>query len=216
MRLFLFYSVLLLISCNVFAQSTAHIIDVHIEELNRTFKEAGITEYFFVRPSFPGASYVTKVSDKEKCQSDRDLTHYLFWKEGALNWVKRISNCGVSQDVAINRMKPVDFYITYLDQIEVESVARYAYISVDKESGKMKVYQMFTNHSARRAFSFYANSRSFQKRIDKFDLSNDRDKENLNYDSNNSLALVKLNNQCDKIINHLNEKGLFDRFIKLD
>jgi len=209
------YIVFFLISLASFAQTEQEFIDRQIENIESQFNQKGITDYFILRFFWPGASYVT-VIDNTRCDPYPDSIKYVFWKEGGKNWIKRVSECGVSSDVQLTDFKPLDFFVENITRIEKDNVLRYSYKPDLQVGKKTHLFIFTTSHSSMREFKFHAQNGSFTKHIDTFNLTNAEDKKNLNFAYNNSLPVVILSNECKLIIEKLEEKRIFETIIKID
>ena len=204
-----------LISLTSFAQSNQEYIDRQIKSLESQLDQKGITEYFIYRSFSTGGVYITKL-DTTKCIPYPDTIKYLFWKEEGKNWIKRLSECGISSDIQLTGFKPVDFFIQHIDRIEKEEVLRYSYKPDVQVGEKTPMHFITISHSVYRELEFNTQHRSFEKYIDTFKLTNDQDEKNVNYAHNNALPLVKLSNRCKRIINKLEDNGVFETIIRID
>lgn len=209
------YIACFLIGLTSLGQSEQEFIDREIENLETQLEQKGVTEYFTFRSYSTGGSYVTKL-DSTQCIPYPDTIKYVFWKEEGKNWIKRVSECGVSSDIQITGFKPLDFFIQHKDRIEKEEVLHYSYKPDVQVGDKIYKFGISQSHSVYQEFKFHNQKGSFEKYIDSFRLSNDPDKTNLNYAHNNALPLVKLSNKCSRIIKKLEDKGVFETIIRID
>ena len=209
------YIACFLISVTSLAQSEQEYIDRQIETIESQFEQKGISEYFILRLYFPGASYVTLI-DNTKCVPYPDSNEFIFWKEGGKNWIKRVSECGVSSDIQLTDFKPVDFFIDNSNRIEAEVVLYYSYKPDIQVGNKTQLFTLTQSHSSIREFKFHSQNGSFTKHINTFNLTNTEDIKNLNYEYNNSLPVVILSNECKRIVDTLNENGVFETIFRID
>jgi len=198
-----------------FAQHKEEWVDLQIENIQSQFDTKGITEYFIFQLYTQGGTYITNKVDN-KCDPSPFSTKYMFWKEGDKNWIKRISECGISSDVQLTGFKPLDFVIKHISSIENECVLHYSYKPTKQIDGKTYVYFVARNHTPQRVFNFHILNRTSTKRINTFNLTNSEDKINLHFEYNNALPMGALSSECTGIVKMLEKKGVFETIIRID
>ncbi len=114
---------------------------------------------------------------------------YVFWKENQQSFFRKIDKCNFSQIEISN-----EIFRNYSEKI----------INITNES--VKAYTLINNdsieirHSEFAKYYFVINGKLEVKVFDYFDLTSQSERQNLNYEFNHSLELVKLSKVCDKII----------------
>jgi len=136
--------------------------------------------------------------DCKNCYSENDI--YIFWTNENKSYVQKFDNCSEFNIVEIFDFKPTDFLKNNTTQLQTESVKRY---QVDKET------YMSVSHSCFRNYILNDGKIKYEKKFDIFDLTGEN--ENLNFKTNNSLQLIKLNNKLNDIISELEKENRFER-----
>ena len=139
-----------------------------------------------------------KEKDCKNCYSENDI--YIFWTNENKSYVQKFDNCSEFNIVEIFDFKPTDFLKTNTTELQTESVKRY---QVDKET------YTSVSHSCFRNYILNDGKIKYEKKFDIFDLTGEN--ENLNFKTNNSLQLIKLNNKLNDIISELEKKNRFER-----
>jgi hypothetical protein len=96
--------------------------------------------------------------------------------------------------------KSADFPKNNTSQLKTEKVKRY---KIDKDTSST------VSHSCFRNYIINDGKTKYVKDFDLYDLTGQNN--NLNYESNNNLSIVKLNLICEEIIYGLEKKKVFNR-----
>lgn len=163
--------------------NTDSIISKQIEIL----KENKIEEFFVLEKYCIGCVWI---SNPNGIECDFGTSHiYIFWKDKNESFYKKIDKCN-SQKTKVSD-KIFNNYLSKIDVIKKEEIKNY-----QTENGS----NVSINHSTFSKFYFMVNGNLFTKSFDYFDLTSSENNPNINYEYNKSLELIKLNNECDKIL----------------
>ena len=184
-----------------FGQDSKDKTESYIKKFRKELKKKDVDDFFVVKHIQYGVAKLSNLNDKDYC--DKNQVHYriyVFWKENNDYWLKVFDNCGGFTPIKLRNEKIVDFYVENLEKIKLDEVERYKLKPDSIVNGKKYSFHSTQSHSPLRYFWFYKDSVKFKKFIDKYDLTTREQTPNINYEKNNNLALVKLNNLCEKII----------------
>ena len=121
---------------------------------------------------------------------------HLFWMEDDTAFVKKIDNCGLFVSEKITDTSIYDFVNENFAALKENEVKKY---KSDAFTGEPQLRAGVQPCS--RAFFFTNGTETFHKKYNLFDVSNDSEGKNLNYDYNQSLQLVQLNTTMEELIN---------------
>ena len=192
---------LIIFSNLTFGQDSKDKTESYIKKFRKELKKKDVDDFFVVKHIQYGVAKLSNLNDKDYC--DKNQVHYriyVFWKENNDYWLKVFDNCGGFTPIKLRNEKIVDFYVENLEKIKLDEVERYKLKPDSIVNGKKYSFHSTQSHSPLRYFWFYKDSVKFKKFIDKYDLTTREQTPNINYEKNNNLALVKLNNLCEKII----------------
>ena len=184
-----------------FGQDSKDRTEFYIKKFRKELKEKDIDEFFIVKHIQYGVARLENVNDNDYC--NKNQVHYrmfAFWKENNNYWLKVFDNCGGFVPIKLNNGKAWDFYKQSFEKIKVDEVERYKRKPDSIANGKKYSFNSSQSHSPLRYFWFYKSSNSFQKFIDKYDLTTSEKTPNISYETNINLAIVKLNDICDEIV----------------
>lgn len=184
-----------------FGQDSKDRTESYIKKFRKELKKKDVDDFFVVKHIQYGVARLSNLNDKDYC--DKNQVHYriyVFWKENNGYWLKVFDNCGGFTPIKLRNEKIVDFYVENFEKIKLDEVERYKLKPDSIVNGKKYSFRSTQSHSPLRYFWFYKGSEKLKKFIDKYDLTTSEKTPNINYIKNNNLALVKLNNLCEKII----------------
>ncbi len=136
--------------------------------------------------------------DCPKCFSKNNI--YFFWTENGKSYVQKFDNCSEFNIVEIFDFKPTEFLINNMTELQTESVKRY---QVDKDTYST------VSHSCFRNYILNDEQTKYEKKFDIYDLTGEND--NLNFETNNNLRLIQLDNKLNEIISELEKENQFER-----
>ena len=168
-------------------------------ELTKRFDSKKV-EYIGVKKYCVGSIRLNSLgpNDCPKCFSKNDI--YFFWTENGKFYVQKFDNCSEFNTVEIFDFKPTEFLKNNTAELQSESVKSY---QVDKDTYST------VSHSCFRNYNLNDGQTKYEKKFDTYDLTGEKD--NLNYESNNSLKLIELDNKLNKIISELEKENRFER-----
>ncbi|WP_438423893.1 hypothetical protein [Aquimarina macrocephali] len=207
-------SIILLIIFNLtFGQEKDDPTESLISEFKAEMKKESVSDFFIVKHITYGYHFlIYKKGDTTSCKTKGYyFTMYAFWKNNDETWIKKFDNCGAFNSIKLVGSNPIGFYKDNGDKIKKEEVEIYTVRPDNITKDKEYSYVSTRSHSPQRYFWFYQNSTEFKKKFDKYNLETEKGNENHNYESNNNLAIAKLNTICEGIIDSLNKKGLFNQ-----
>lgn len=176
------FTLLLLFFANLISgQETDSIISQEIKVL----KEKKIDSFFILEKYCNGC--IKLIMENEKDCDYGTSKIYVFWKEKENAFYKKIDKCDSSK-VKISTEIFNDFLTIKNETVKPYQTENNGYVNI--------------SHSTFSLFYFNIDEKIVVKKYDHFDLTNNKEEPNINFKHNKSLALVKLDKKCDKIINH--------------
>ena len=176
---------LLCISSVTFAQKK--VIDSVISHHIKVLKVNQVSTFFILEHYCVGCIKLHKSKQKDCDYGTSKI--YLFWKENGVSYFRKLDRCD-SPKIKITNELFNNFAVT-MRSIKVEKVKSYQ----TSESGLTSI-----DHSTFSQFYFILDGKIETNRFDYFDISTDDMKSNINYQYNNSLAIVKLDLACQEVI----------------
>lgn len=171
-------------SC-IYAQKAA--IDSVISHEIKTLKERQVKTFFILERSCVGCIKLLR-SNKKDCDYGTSKL-YLFWKENGQSYFRELDRCDSPKIKIANEL--FSNYDVTMRSIKVEKVKHYqtsenSFTSID--------------HSTFSKFYFILDGKTETNWFDYFDISTEDKEPNINYQYNNSLAIVKLDQACEEVI----------------
>lgn len=204
--------ILLLIFNPTFGQDKNDPTESLIEKFKSEMKSENVSDFFMVKHITYGTAQIIDLNDPNNCnEKGYYFWMYGFWKNGNKTWIKKYDNCGGFNSVKLTNSKTIEFYRENLENLKKEEVEIYTVKPDSIVNGKKYSFFSTRTHSPQRYFWFFQDSTEFKKHFDKYNLETEENNKNLNYKSNNSLSIVKLNSICEEIIYGLEEKKMFNR-----
>jgi hypothetical protein len=168
-----------------FAQK--EVIDSVISHHIKVLKENQVSTFFILEHYCLGCIKLSKSKQKDCDYGTSKI--YLFWKENGVSYFRKLDRCD-SPKIKITNELFSNYAIT-MRSIKVEKVKYYQ----TSENGFTSI-----DHSTFSQFYFILDGKTETNRFDYFDISTDDKKPNINYQYNNSLAIVKLDQACQEVI----------------
>lgn len=192
-----------------YSQNDLAYVDSLVDDFTAKLEERGINEYFYAKRYCLGQVEMFKMDDGKWCSSSGTYyAVYLFWSEGENYMIKKIDNCGMFFSLRLDDTNIREFYKERLSDLKNNQVKRY-----HSESWTGEPKQRTKIHSCYREFSFSEGNDNFKHKFALFDLSNDSEGKNVNFDYNKNLTIVQLDKMLDNAISAKEPK--FKR-LKLD
>lgn len=180
-----------------FAQNDKPFVDELVDEFRAKLKDRGITHFFETRRYCDGTIEIFTIADDRLCASNGTYYEtYLIWQEpeGEV-MIKKIDNCGMFYSLPIGEDELFSFYESNREDLVQKTVKQYQReLESNIPSARTEI------HPCKRFFRFYKNERMDSQTYRLFDLTNDSDSRNLNYDYNNQLEIVALDKKLDQVL----------------
>lgn len=195
-----FILVLILSSCaSKKSIERINISDYEFESITKAF-DAKKLSYIGLKKNCVGEDRI-KMSNEKDCKNCVAINNtYIFWTDENKSYVQKFDNCSEFNIIEIFDFKPTEFLKNNTTELQAESVKRY---QVDKGTYRT------VSHSCFRNYILHDGKIKYEKKFDIFDLTGEN--ENLNFKTNNSLQLIKLNNILNEIISELEKENRFER-----
>ena len=182
-----------------FTQNDEAYVDQLTNEFTSKLKERGIPSFFATKHYCSGTIEMFIIDGKMCTTRDTYYEVYIFWEEtDGTPFVKKIDNCGLFQSIELPNNEVLYLAFENLYTIENEEVKPYKSETYTGQPELRKEVQ-----PCFRSFTFKSLEDVVTKSFNLFDISNDSDGKNLNYDYNNALSLVIVNNFTEETLQSL-------------
>ncbi|MEZ4779480.1 MAG: hypothetical protein R2786_08895 [Flavobacteriaceae bacterium] len=195
---------LLLLGCLLtmtlsFSQNDEAYVDQLTREFTNKLQEREIPSYMATKHYCSGRIEMFLIDGKMCTTRDTYYEVYIFWEEAdGTPFVKKIDNCGLYQSIELPNNEVLYLAFENLSTIENEEVKPYkSETYTGKPELRKEVQPCF------RSLSFKSSEDVVTKSFNLFDISNDSDGKNLNYDYNHALSLVIVSNFADETLQKL-------------
>jgi len=173
-----------------------------ISEMTKTFDSQNIENYFYTNRVCLGDTRIITMNNQEKCFTNGNFSeYYLFWQEEDTTYITKADNCGSFIKLKLENNELFNFFMKHKETLENNSVKEYKVANPQNSPmQRAKVYPC--SHT----FSFTTAMGTFIQKFDEFDVTNDSRQTNLNYEYNQQLKLVALDNMIDTVITETEPK----------
>lgn len=178
-----------------FGQNDEGYVDDLTQEFTQKLGERNITNYYTVKRYCSGRIEMFKLPGRVCTSKGTYFEVYVVWKEEDGAFIKKIDNCSLYYSVRLSDDKLYDFFISNRHALESEVVKKYKSATYSGEPELRKKPQ-----PCFRSFQFTEGETTYSKSYNLFDISNDSDGENLNYEFNNRLKVVILDSMLDEVL----------------
>ena len=175
-------------------------IDSIVIRKTNELESSGIKNYFYFETYCVGSIRIHKPFEID-CSID-DSKIYVFWRNKNDNFVQQLSDCKTSKVEIPNEI--LDFYLVNKSRIQTQKVEKYKIRKDSIANGKKYSFVKDVSHSCFSRFHFYNSQLYLKNVIDEFDLTNEDNEPNINYQSNNKLKIVELAKLCENILKQKN------------
>jgi hypothetical protein len=179
-----------------FAQNDEAYVRSETSKFTESLKKRGIDSFFVNERYCSGSVEMFTLEDGTMCTSKGTyIATYVFWEDEGKAMIKKIDNCGLYYSLPLENNDALKFYNSNMEALKTGVVKPYE-VNPETLSPKARtaVYRCF------REYHFYNESDISSQKYNLFDLTNDSDSSNLNYDHNHSLIVVSLDGMLDTII----------------
>lgn len=212
MRKKLLIIIILFTSTIILGQEEKDTTELLLSQFKTEMQKDSISDFFIVKHITYGTAYISNPKDPNTCNTTSTYFElYAFWNKGKQNFIQKFDNCGAFNAIQLENSKPIIFFKNNIEKIKKDEVLSYKTRTDSIANNKIYSYISMQSHTPLRYYWFYQGNTAFEKGFDIHNLETANDKKNINYESNNNLALVKLNVICENIIDKLKEKKRFNR-----
>lgn len=189
-----------------FAQNDEAFVDSLVSQKMAELEMQSNPEYFFRKDYCDGSIKMFTLPGGKLCTSKSTYySVYVFWKEDEQLQLQKFDNCGSYVPLKIQDSKLLKNVISMKDALKSEEIKSY------KPENETSLFANMSVKSCHKEYNFNLLGSSFEKEITEFDVSNDPEYKNKNAKYNNSLSLMKLDDEISKLVKNLEDKGKFYR-----
>lgn len=191
--LIFFLGLFLSISC--FSQNDEAYVNELTTEFATKLQERGITQFFATKHYCSGTIKMFTIDGKMCTSKETYYEVYIFWQEDGRPLMKKIDNCGLFRTVLLSNDSVFKFVADNLEELKVNEVKEYeSSTESDGPESSAPVEPCFSG------FTFWNDDDRFEKSFNLFHLTNKFEGDNVNFDYNQSLAIVRLNSKVKAFI----------------
>ena len=184
-----------------FGQNDEGYVDELTLEFTKKLTERNIMNYYTVKRYCSGRIEIFKLPERICTSKGTYFEVYVVWKEEDGAFIKKIDNCSLYYSVPLSDNKLHEFFISNLTTLKSEEIKNYKSATyTGKPELRKKPQPCF------RSFQFTNGETTFSKSYNLFDISNDSDGKNLNYEFNSQLKVVILDAMLDAVLAVSEEK----------
>nr|WP_294934317.1 hypothetical protein [uncultured Flavobacterium sp.] len=192
---------ILFLNLTVYSQDSKVREDSLINNIELELNKKGISDYFTYRVIDESFMYFEE--ETRKTGWYENYRTYIFWSSKEGNFVKKINPKNIYREVKIEDNKIFDFLNKNIAKIKTEKVKSYQ----EKSDGKLMNIDSSDPYYV--LFNFKTNGVLTTKTIRTFDLENNANYPNCNYEFNSKLNLIILNNMCRELTTKLESEKVF-------
>ena len=183
------------------AQHNKAHVDHLVAKFTKSLEARNVTDYMYMYAYCDGIVDVFKLSDGTSCSSKGTYYEvYVIWNEDNRSLVKKIDNCGIFFALPINNVNILNYISTNIQQLQVQ-VKQY-----ELESPENQVLEDISIHPCQTMFQFNVDNQSFGQTYNLFQLTTDASNKNINFDYNNNLKIIELENILNEEIQSIESK----------
>jgi len=192
-------TILLFLSFFIAVSSYSQNDEAYVTELTNEFtsklQERGITQFFSTKHYCSGTIEMFMIDGKMCTSKETYYEVYIFWQEDGRPLMKKIDNCGLFRTVLLSNDSIFQFVSNNFEELKENEVKNYEPSNPsDGPELSAPVQPCY------RSFTFWNDDESFDKSFNLFHLTNRFEGDNLNFEYNQSLAIVRLNNKAKAFI----------------
>ncbi len=184
------------------AQNDEAYVESLVSEFTSKLESRNITSWFVNNRYCSGTIEMFQLDNGRMCTSKGTYVEaYLFWKDEGKPMIKKFDNCGMYYSLELSNAEAIEFLYANVSDLESGIVKKYNSESLD---GTPKLRTEV--HNCFRDFKFAVENDSFGQTYNLFDLTNDSESPNTNFEYNNNLKVVKLDKLLDSFITEMEPK----------
>jgi len=194
--------VFFLVGMAIHAQHDLAFVTGLTKEVNDKLKAKGIDTYFNYKKYCAGEIQIFQIRGKTCVTTDTYYEVFVVWNENGVDYMQKIDNCGLYRQVKLSNTMLSDFYTKEYASLKDDVVKPYrSETYTGKPELRKEVEPCF------HGIEFNKGTQNFDKEFNLFDISNNSDGANKNYDFNQNLKLIELYYMLDGVV-------IFNEFIR--
>lgn len=186
-----------------YAQHDEAYVNELIDGLVQKLTETGVDTYFTANYYCAGSMRMVKLGDKMCMSKGTYYEVYLVYLHEGNGYIQKVDNCGIFERSELADDRIPLFMIQEWPALKDDIVKPY---HSETYTGVPELRK--TPQPCFRSFTFKKGTKSFDKKFNLYDISNDLEEPNKNYSFNQTLKLVKLNAMMDEVLPSLNFKRI--------
>lgn len=197
----------ILISANAYSQRDEAQIDSILSDYVIKLKARGAKNVFSMKRYCDGNVQMFTMPNKKLCSSNGTyIEAFLFFSESEQSKVVKIDNCGLFNEQIMEQSQAMDYYVANKSQVNSSVIKPFETASAN-ETPRART----TVYRCHRGFSFYNELGQNTITYSMYQLSNEGDQPNVNFNHNRQQPLVLLENQLKGELLVVERKGGFVR-----
>ncbi|GHC52296.1 hypothetical protein GCM10008083_15130 [Ulvibacter litoralis] len=193
----------MLVSVFSYAQHDEAYLNGLVSGFTSSLKSKNIDTYLISKRYCIGNIEIFQLGDGSLCASKSTYFEvYLFWLEGEVAKIKKIDNCGLYTTLELSNSNIMDFMGIYKNDIKQNPVKHYQFAS--KGSGPIQSTEI---HSCSRVIEYRdGTGLEINQLYNLFDITNDAMEENINFEYNNTLNIISLDEMMSNAIEKVEDQ----------
>ncbi len=191
------------LSLSLTAQNDEAYVDALTADFTTKLESRGIDTYFVAQRYCLGTIEMFTLDNGSICSSRGTYyENYIVWREDdGASMIKKIDNCGMFFSLPLPNPELYTTFQSKTSELQSESVQPYAVANPENNpTASTEV------HPCRREYTFEVSGTSFSKSYRLFDLTNDSNQRNLNFEANNATAVVAIDAMLDNAISSISSQ----------
>ncbi|WP_203295619.1 hypothetical protein [Luteirhabdus pelagi] len=195
----LFFCLLLGIFQPSVAQEGNTELKATVETFTQQLKAEGANLIFYVDQFCLGKTEIFKVRNNQNCiVSPTYHSYYVFWQKGNEQYLQRIDKCGRFQKIPLEDNEIFETVSMNMTNLKNETILPYK-----KQRPDTGPTSSTETYPCRRNYKFIKENSSFERQFMLYDISSMEDNPNMNYEHNQGLSIVQLENMLDEFIEEI-------------
>lgn len=190
-----------------YGQGDKAVMDSVIASYVNTVKEDGATSVFSMKQYCDGEVRMFVLKDGSRCTSKGTyIEAFVFYKKDDVTRISKMDNCGAFAEQTLADNSLMEYYDSNVAAIQNKKVKPFETAMPNEQpKSRTAVYR------CHRDFVFYGASGELTSNYSLYQLSNDGDQPNLNYQYNNALEVVSLEAKIQEQLAQIATQGGFKR-----
>lgn len=177
------------------AQNEEKFVDSLVSKFTTSLVERDINSNVVAKRFCMGTIEMFQMPDGTMCSSKRTyFSSYVLWTEDSKPMIKKFDNCGMFYSIEQSSTAIIEFLNSNKNELLMTAVKKYA---ASRETNPTLSAEV---HACGRDFIFNFDGEISTQNYQLFDLTNDSEFPNINYEYNQGLKVVALDSMLDAII----------------